>query len=1037
MSKKYPGSRLLLCSFFLTGFILLSAGDDNNITSVSIPHEDLIEPAFQKENGSIPEEIRQLNISLQTLLAGGFIDSSRAVVDSILKKIGNSKIPDGKTLSESYYLIGTYYLIEKKYYQSIKFLSLVVSIKEKNKEYDQIFAKALYNLGIVFNGLGDFNKHEDYSVKALELEKKLFSESSPALIDTYTSLIIAYIELQDYEKAINYSNIALAIANNSPGSVSPVTMADLYYNTGVCFSRLANFSKAKIYFEKSESIYMTCHLDLNDNYINLVNSMAITYGALGLSEKSEEYYEKGIAPAVSRYSSIAYNFVNSYALTLGYKGKEQKGVSFLIDAIGMAKTKSGENSHIYYEVLKNYADYLREYKIDNNKSLENYIKCIDYLKSNPQDLLLNDPVKIGYSLSLSEAGEPRKALEIIQSLLFADYEKNSVTGIYENPAVENIKTDKKSLMILKAKHKILWDIYRKSPDKKNLDALSNTSELIVSVLEKVRINISEEDSRLVLGNRYRDSYFNAIRDLNLLYTKTADRHYLDKAFEYSEKSKVAGLLASTREIKAANLNIPSGIGELERKLQRDISLFGARIAEETVSEKPDSILINKWKENLLEATRKRDSLVSVFEKEYPGYYAIKYNTNVAGLKDILKIIGHNGNYINYVASDTVLYIFVANRKHQQLLVVPVDSSFYENIRQFRNLLTVPMASDNARISFENYQSIGYELYKTLVFPIRKYLISDRLLISPDNILSYLPFETLPTAPYPGEGILYRDIAYLMNDFDISYTYSATFMAEYVKRTFSFGLGNKVIVFAPNYPKTIDIQSVIMSRQHGVGKLPDLPYARQEAEFVSNITGGKLYENDEAKESVYNTEAGKYDIIHLAMHTFLNDKEPMQSTLIFSAAKDTTEDCYLKTYEVYGIPLKAKMVVLSSCNTGSGLLYSGEGIMSLARGFIYSGSESVVMSMWEIEDRSGTEIVKMFYKNLKNGNSKSEALRKARIAYLKKADQLRSHPYFWSALIIYGNNTPLYYSRQLIIAAAIVILIIIAALLLYFRKRKYS
>ena len=151
-----------------------------------------------------------------------------------------------------------------------------------------------------------------------------------------------------------------------------------------------------------------------------------------------------------------------------------------------------------------------------------------------------------------------------------------------------------------------------------------------------------------------------------------------------------------------------------------------------------------------------------------------------------------------------------------------------------------------------------------------------------------------------------------------------------------------------------------------------------------------------------------------MHTILNDKDPMYSTLIFSSENDSTDDRYLKTYEVYSIPLKAKMVVLSSCNSGSGYLYSGEGILSLARGFMYSGSESVVMAMWEIEDRSGTEIVKSFYDNLKKGYSKSSSLRKARIKYLKEADQLRSHPYFWSALVVYGNNSPLYYSRYLII-----------------------
>jgi CHAT domain-containing protein len=660
---------------------------------------------------------------------------------------------------------------------------------------------------------------------------------------------------------------------------------------------------------------------------------------------------------------------------------------------------------------------------------------MDYLGKNDQDLFLKASVHIGYSLSLMEAGEPHKALETIQSLLFSDYEKNQGAGTYDNPGIETIISDRNSLKILKTKYKILWKIYEKAPDQKTLEAASNTAELIVSLLEKVRINISEEESRLVLGDRYRDSYFNAIRDFNLLYGKTADRQFLEKAFVYSEKSKVAGLLTSTRELKATQFHIPSNIADFEKKLQRDISLFNARIAEEIIKDEPDTILMNKWKENLLETTRKRDSLILVFEKQYPGYYAIKYNTQVAGLKDIPEITGRNGNYINYVVSDTILYIFVANRKHQQLLAIPVDSSFYNNIRQFRNLLSMPLASDNARTAFEMYQSTGFELYKTLIDPVRKYLISDKILISPDNILSYLPFEILPTSPDSGERILYRELAYLMNDFDISYTYSATFMAESIKRDYS--LGNMVIALAPSYDKPIDIQSVLMYRQAVMGKLNDLPYARQEAEYVSDITGGKLFLNDEARESVYKAESGKYDIIHLAMHTILNDKDPMHSTLIFSRENDTIEDGYLKTYEVYGIPLKAKMVVLSSCNTGRGLLYSGEGILSLARGFIYSGSQSVVMSMWEIEDRSGTEIVKMFYNNLKKGNSKSIALRKARIAYLKNADQLRSHPYFWSALVVYGNNTPLYYSKHLIIAAVTVVIIVVVSLLLYFRKRKYS
>jgi CHAT domain-containing protein len=383
----------------------------------------------------------------------------------------------------------------------------------------------------------------------------------------------------------------------------------------------------------------------------------------------------------------------------------------------------------------------------------------------------------------------------------------------------------------------------------------------------------------------------------------------------------------------------------------------------------------------------------------------------------------------------VLYIFVANKKHQQLIAVHVDSLFFHDIREFRSLLSAPLHSDKASEDFQEFQETGYRLYRTLIDTVRSYLISNTLLISPDNILSYIPFETLPTSPEKDKQVNYRNLRYLMNSYDISYTYSATFMAESQKKENS--RSNSLIAFAPDYPEPIDIQSVLMSRQGGKGVLNDLPFARQEAKYVSDITGGTLYENNEAKESVYKKESGKYDIIHLAMHTLLNDKNPMNSTLIFSQGKDSIEDNYLKTYEIYGIPLKAKMVVLSSCNTGTGLLYSGEGILSLARGFIYSGSQSVVMSMWEIEDKSGTNIVELFYKNLKKGYPKSVALKNARTEFLENADQLRSHPYFWATLVVYGNNAPLYhpYRIRIIVVSLIIVLLLLPGF--YFWKRKYS
>ena len=1016
-------------SFLLSGSGLpIFIYDINNSAQATVNHEIL------KSSGEIAKLNESLKKSIKNLLSGSDTIKSRAIAKKIIEKISVSKISDS-VLYESYYLVGIYNLLVKNYSISKQYLDRCLIFKEKSGEFDERYVRILYNLGVAYIGLGDVKKHEEISSKSLEIEKKINGEASPLLASIYLSLGLGYSELQEYDKAVNYFNHALSIANEKPDSVPANIKADIYASLGGSCIRVADFSKAKMYLDKAESLYNQYDLGVGENYINLMNSLAITNGALNQNAEAEECYKKVIPIAIANNMPVAYNIINTYSVFLAENGKSKKGEELLRAALERAKSKYKLSSRTYIEVLINYANFLRAYKIDNKKSVESFARCLEYIHMNQTDLTLKAYVYIGYSLSLNEAGERDKALKVIESLIDLDHEKMAIADDYRNPRSDKIKADRISIKILQTKYSILMDIYRTTNNQKALVAASNTSELIVSIIEKVRINISEDDSRLILGDRHRESYLNAIRDFHLLYSKTKDVHFLEKAFEYSEKSKVAGLLASTRELKASQVNIPSSIGEFEKKLQVNINLFNARLAEESSKDNPDYSLINKWKEDLLESTRSRDSLILIFEKQYPVYYAVKYNTSVAELKDIPKIFGNKGNYINYVLSDTVLYIFVANKKHQQLIAMRVDSSFFHDIRKFRSLLSVPLHSDKASEDFQEFQVIGYRLYKTLIDPVRSYLISNKLIISPDNILLYIPFETLPTSPEKQKQVMYRNLSYLMNSYDISYTYSATFMAESEKKENS--RSNSLIAFAPDYPEPIDIQSVLMSRQGGKGVLNDLPFARQEAKYVSDITGGTLYENNAAKESVYKKESGKYDIIHLAMHTLLNDKNPMNSTLIFSQGKDSTEDNYLKTYEIYGIPLKAKMVVLSSCNTGTGLLSSGEGILSLARGFIYSGSQSVVMSMWEIEDKSGTNIVELFYKNLKKGYPKSVALKNARTEFLKNADQLRSHPYFWATLVVYGDDAPLYYPYRIKI---IVASLIIALLLLpgyYFWKRRYS
>ena len=138
---------------------------------------------------------------------------------------------------------------------------------------------------------------------------------------------------------------------------------------------------------------------------------------------------------------------------------------------------------------------------------------------------------------------------------------------------------------------------------------------------------------------------------------------------------------------------------------------------------------------------------------------------------------------------------------------------------------------------------------------------------------------------------------------------------------------------------------------------------------------------------------------------VNDQKPLRSQIAFSLSQDTTEDDFLSLEELFHLRLPAEMVVLSACETGIGKLYRGEGISSLARGFSYAGSRSIITTLWKVNDEATAQIMAQFYQNLDQGISKDESLRLAKLAYLETADNLTAHPFYWSGYVPIGNMMP--------------------------------
>jgi CHAT domain-containing protein len=267
---------------------------------------------------------------------------------------------------------------------------------------------------------------------------------------------------------------------------------------------------------------------------------------------------------------------------------------------------------------------------------------------------------------------------------------------------------------------------------------------------------------------------------------------------------------------------------------------------------------------------------------------------------------------------------------------------------------------------------------------------------------YLPFEALLTQQIQSQLADYRKLNYLLKNFTLRYTYSAGLLLK----TYPENRTKQAKVLAVSFTKehipaghSGDIQLLRTNLSN------ELPGSAKELRAISSYMNGKFYMGEEATESIFKKEAPHYDILHLAVHGEGHDEQTYSSRLIFKKEADTINDGFLYSYELYNIPMQAKLAVLSACETGLGKFTPGEGMFSMARAFLYAGCSGVVMSYWQVNDQTTALLMDYVYQNLSNGNSIDQALGNAKLEYLTKADRRNAHPSNWAAFVALGDTRP--------------------------------
>ncbi len=905
---------------------------------------------------------------------------------------------------------------------------------------------------------GDFEKAEIYFEKSIGLATKLYGSHNPKVIQSYMNLGIQQKNLGKYDKAIhNYSRAEELIKAIYGEKDSRLGM--VYGNIGLVYKSKGDYSKALEYQESALRFFFTDTILYRKRIKMTEANMATTLVSLNRISEAIKISEKNIRvnnnlnPRYFDLLATIYADKGDFGLANTYY---LKSILSWIKYYGPEMYWLGEeyNNYSYFLIKAERYDSAQKYnELAEKIILKTYgPKSVYYsdIQSNYGDIFLNRDSKAVTikDFRIKKRNNLNKALEYYQKAAIAVIENYENEEPYSLPPIENAISEMQLLTVLKKKAQaftLLAEIYQAEMDYENFLRFSisslHTINACINLIHRLRIGYLDEDSKLMLAEKQESTFMDAIAIAYRLYRFTKEKQYLLMAFEFAEKSKSASFLASVKDMEAKEFGgIPDSLLVREQYLKINISNYKERLYQEKQRENPDSQKTNLYFSKIFQYNEEYNRLINLFERQYPKYYSFKYEDKVINIDEIQRNLKKKEVVIEYVINepiDTVypgqLYRFIISKDNVDLSLENIGYEYVQQIEFLHNFLSSSNYLYTRKSDFITYCSSANKLYNILLAPVSKLIEGKHITIIPDNKLSYIPFDALISAMPDTTKMDFRNLKYLVYDYPISYSYSSTLLFNYFEA--EEHVSKKLLAFAPNYDYKEDSLGPEMNGE----KLLPLPGAKAEVSLLKDYIPCDVYLDSMANEKSFKKLAPVYDILHLAMHTILNDSLPMFSKLIFSRPNGTsTEDGWLNTHEIYNMKLNARMAVLSACNTGSGKLQKGEGVMSLARGFLYAGCPSIIMTMWEVEDKSGTEIMRSFYDFISKGKEKDDALRLAKLKYIQNADPLKSHPHYWLGYVNIGNSDRLYQTKDICFILGItfaLILVIIDQVLRQRRLRK--
>lgn len=539
--------------------------------------------------------------------------------------------------------------------------------------------------------------------------------------------------------------------------------------------------------------------------------------------------------------------------------------------------------------------------------------------------------------------ESSKQIEAIFKILIPNYNSKNVLPNQNRLYAETILID-----VLDLQAEIFLN---QNQLKKALEAY----QLSLHIEDLLMTVLVYENSKIITQIRARNRTEKCLSIYDRLYQKERKIEYLEQAFQLAERTK-SGILKEYRS------DIKNASTEEIQLLQQLQNLNNTIVKEQQKGNSANISSINS-------AIKKQNELMLSLKKiqnKNPNY--ITKNCDLKAL--FSKLEKDKAIIVYYFMGAENLYSFTLQNNRINLNHIYTAHTAMIYIFKFVEYFN---SSDAITNDISGYNYYGNKVYDILKLP--QNTSYKNLIIVPDGILNFLPFEALITQESSTTN--FAKMHYLLNDFRIGYNTSANI---YLNSKPVSNSQKTVLGVFPVFEKTAF----------------ELSYSKKELESIRNNFKGKYLENSEATFSNFKNNANQYSILHLSTHASSGDLETPASIKFY--------DQEVLYSELYNLNINPDLVVLSACETGIGKLYKAEGAMSIARGFQFAGAQNLLFSLWKVNDYTTSVFMTDFYKNVKKKVPYFEANTNAKIAFLndKSIPNAKKSPYYWSSFVYYGS-----------------------------------